>query len=154
MSLCRCTVLNPPSSPCNSNCIYAPNMLVSDSVTACDLSGEIDITPIVTKCGTNPVNYSIVSYKNVANVTISSTQIDFVPVNNNYESGEITYRVACGILSAVGKIIIVYKNNCLAVSCASNEKCNKCTGDCDSLPGGLITGGSILGSTTGGLSVI
>ena len=60
-------------------------MLVSDSVTACDLSGEIDITPIVTKCGTNPVNYSIVSYKNVANVTISSTQIDFVPVNNNYE---------------------------------------------------------------------
>jgi len=129
-------------------------MLVSDSVTACDLLGEIDITPIITKCGTNPVNYSIVSYKNVANVTISSTQIDFVPVNNNYESGEITYRVACGILSAVGKIIIVYKNNCLAVSCASNEKCNKCTGDCDSLPGGLITGGSILGSTTGGLSVI
>jgi len=130
MGICKCTVINPPVT-CNSYCIQAPNMLVSDSVTACDLSGEIDISPVIARCGTDTVHYTILSYKNVSNVTITSSQIDFTPVNNNYESGEITYKVSCGMLSDVGKIIIVYKNNCVNTICGDYQTCDKCTGDCN-----------------------
>lgn len=130
MAICTCSVISPPTK-CDSNCIQAPNMLVSNSVTACDLSGEIDISPIVTKCGSNPVYYSIISYKNVSDPTINSSEITFKPVNNNYESGEIVYKVSCGILSDVGKIIIVYKNKCTGVICEPGYTCDKCTGQCN-----------------------
>jgi hypothetical protein len=133
-SICQClsTVISPPPAPCDSNCIYAPSILVSDSVTACDVLAEIDITPIIAKCGDSPVSYSIISYKNVTGVpTIDSEKVTFVPFNNNYASAEIVYKVSCGILSAVGKIIIVYKNNCVGTSCAEFMTCNKCTGICE-----------------------
>jgi hypothetical protein len=106
-------------------------MLVSNSVTACDLSGEIDISPIVAKCGNDPVYYTIVSYKNVSDPTINSEEITFTPVNNDYQSGEIVYKVSCGMLSDIGKIIIVYKNNCVGVICDSGYTCEKCTGQCN-----------------------
>lgn len=132
-SICQClsTVISPPPAPCDANCIYAPSILVSDSVTACDELAEIDISPIIAKCGGLPVSYSIVSYKNVTGTpTIDSDKVTFVPYNNNYESGEIVYKISCGILSATGKIIIVYKNNCIGADCPINHVCNKCTGDC------------------------
>ena len=135
-SICQClsTVISPPPAPCDSNCIYAPNILVHDSVTACDLLGEIDISPIIAKCGGLPDSYSIVSSKNVTGTpTINSEQVTFIPFNNNYESAEIVYKVSCGILSAIGKIIIVYKNNCVGVTCASNQICNKCTAVCETI---------------------
>ena len=133
-SICQClsTVISPPPAPCDANCIYAPSILVSNSVTACDELAEIDISPIIAKCGGLPVSYSIVSYKNVTGTpTIDSDKITFVPFNNNYESDEIVYKVSCGILSAIGKIIIVYKNECVGVTCASDRICNKCTGICE-----------------------
>ena len=136
MAICKCSVIT-PLSKCDSNCIQAPNMLVSDSVTACDSTGEIDISPIVTKCGTNSVSYSIISYKNVSNPTINSSGITFVPVNNNYESAEIIYKVSCGILSDTGKIIIVYKDRCVGVVCQSGYSCNKCTGVCSNVTNDL-----------------
>lgn len=156
-SICKClsTVLGPPPAPCDSNCIYAPNILVHDSITACDLAGEIDISPIIAKCGGLTAKYSIISQKNVTGVpTITATKINFVPANNNYETGEIVYKVSCGILSAVGKVIIVYKNMCVDVTCGNTKVCNKCTGLCENLPGGLLVEGSSLGSNNGGLTVI
>ena len=129
-SMCQCiaTVVGPPAPKCNSNCIYAPNMLVSDSVTACDESAEIDISPIVAKCGSSPKSYKILSSKNVTGTpTITATTITFVPANNNYATAEIVYKVSCGMLSDIGKIIIVYKNECVGVDCETSEGCNKCT---------------------------
>lgn len=146
MAICKCSVIS-PQVKCDSNCIQAPNMLVSDSVTACDSSGEIDISPIVTKCGTDTVYYNIISYKNVANPTISSSQITFTPVNNNYEVGEITYKVSCGMLSDIGKITIVYKNNCSTITCPPNNTCNKCTGVCTPINGSIGVGGSAINGT-------
>lgn len=130
MAICTCSVISPPVT-CNSYCIQAPNMLVSNSVTACDSTGEIDISPVIAKCGTDTVHYTILSYKNVASPTITSSQITFTPVNNNYEIGEITYKVSCGILSDVGKITIVYKDNCVNALCGDYQTCDKCTGDCN-----------------------
>ena len=142
-SICQClsTVTSPPPAPCDSNCIYAPNILVSNSVTACDVLAEIDISPIIAKCGGSPVSYSIVSYKNVTGTpTIDSDKVTFVPFNNNYESAEIVYKVSCGILSAIGKIIIVYKNNCVGVVCTTDKICNKCTGLCETISIDLSSG--------------
>ena len=135
-SICQClsTVISPPPAPCDANCIYAPSILVSNSVTACDVLAEIDISPIIAKCGGLPVSYSIISYKNVTGTpTINPDKVTFVPYNNNYESAEIVYKVSCGILSAIGKIIIVYKNNCVGVTCSTNQTCNKCTGICQTI---------------------
>lgn len=146
MAICTCSVISPPIK-CDSNCIQAPNMLVSNSVTACDSSGEIDISPIITKCGGDTVYYNILSYKNVSNPTITSSQITFTPVNNNYEVGEITYKVSCGMLSDVGKITIVYKNNCDNITCPPNHTCNKCTGVCTPLDGNIGVGGSAINGT-------
>lgn len=146
MAICTCSVISPPIK-CDSNCIQAPNMLVSNSVTACDSSGEIDISPIIAKCGGDTVYYNILSYKNVSNPTITSSQITFTPVNNNYEVGEITYKVSCGMLSDVGKITIVYKNNCDGITCPPNNTCNKCTGVCTPLDGSIGVGGSAINGT-------
>lgn len=159
-SICQCIVLGPPAPVCDANCIYAPDMLISDSVTACDLLGEIDISPIVTKCGTNTKSYKILSSKNITGTpTITSSKITFVPANNNYAPGEIVYKVSCGMLSASGKIIIVYKNECTGVNCAVTEKCNKCTGNCEDLPGSITTiapgsNGFVLNVPNGGINVI
>lgn len=155
--ICSCMVMSPPpSSPCNSNCIYAPNLLVSDQVTACVvIPTDIDISPVIAACGDIDAKYAIISYKNVTGKpTIDADAITFIPANNNYAPGEIVYKVSCGILSATGKVIIVYKNECIDITCDDNETCNKCTGLCESLPGGLAVGGSSLGSNNGGLTVI
>jgi len=133
--ICSCLVTSPPpSTPCDSNCIYAPNLLVADQVTACvAIATDINISPVTAICST-PATYSIISSKNVTGTpTITSTKITFIPANNNYASGEITYKVSCGILSAIGKVIIVYKNNCVGISCPTNQVCNKCTGACQNL---------------------
>lgn len=133
--VCSCTVLTPkPKALCDDNCIYAPNMLVSDQVTACDGVTNIDISPIIAKCGDNQPYFSILSYKNVTGQpTITSNQITFTPANNNYAPGEIVYKVSCGILSASGKIIIAYKDNCSGVICTNGKICNKCTGNCENI---------------------
>lgn len=110
-------------------------MLVSDQVTACDALAEILISPVVTTCGTTVPVYSIVSVKNVKpNPLITSTKITFIPENNNYETGEIIYKVSCGRLSSIGKILIVYKNNCITTNCTQYQICNKCTGLCENIP--------------------
>lgn len=133
MSLCSCLIIDPPPpSPCDSNCIYAPNMLVSGQVTACAGSTDIDISPVVAACGGITPKYTIISSKNVTGTpTITEDIITFTPANNNYESGQIVYKVSCGILSAIGKIIIVYTNNCVDTECDQYETCNKCTGLCE-----------------------
>ena len=106
-------------------------MLVSDSVTACDELAEIDISPIITRCGADTVHYAILSYKNIAaKPTITADTITFIPQNNDYATAEIVYKVSCGVLSAVGKIIIVYKNECVGITCEESEYCDKCTGIC------------------------
>jgi len=130
--ICSCLVTSPPPAiPCNSNCIYAPNMLITDQVTACDGITDIDISPIIVACNADVARYKIVSFKNVQGIpAITSNKITFTPENNNYESGEIVYKISCGILSATGKIIIVYKNNCIGADCPINHVCNKCTGNC------------------------
>ncbi len=137
MGLCTCTptVLSPPARPCNSNCIYAPNMLV-DTATACEPVVDIDISPIVVACGDITPVYSIIlgSLKNVASATITPTTITFIPENNNYATGELMYKIQCGRLSEVGKIIIVYKNECVGINCGEYETCDKCTGDCIPIP--------------------
>ena len=137
--ICSCINISPPpSSGCDNNCIYTPNLLSSNQVIACSTTPfDIDINPIIVACDTT-ANYSIISYKNVTGApTISPTKITFVPANNDYASAEIVYRVSCGIRSSVGKIIIVYKNECIDVVCNSSQKCNKCTGVCEDLPGNL-----------------
>lgn len=136
MGLCTCTptVISPPAPACGGNCIYTPNMLVTDQVTACDPVTDIDISPVIAACGSTPAVYSIISSKNVSNPTITSTAVTFTPVNNNYAPGEIVYKVACGRLSDFGKIIIVYTNNCVNVNCDEYETCDKCTGDCIPIP--------------------
>ena len=108
-------------------------MLVADQVTACAGSTDIDISPVTTTCGTLTPKFSIISYKNVTGIpTITANKITFVPANNDYAPAEIVYKVSCGILSASGKIIIVYKNECIDVTCTSNQLCDKCTGICES----------------------
>jgi len=130
-------------------------MLVSDQVAACDESAEIDISPIVVKCGSTEKSYKIISSKNVTGIpTITATKITFTPADNNYASAEIIYKVSCGILSAIGKIVIVYKNNCVGVDCDSSERCNKCSGECVDIEGSLsVDVGSIIG-INGGLTTI
>ncbi len=141
MGICKCLTTITSSPPtCKGDCIYTPNMLVHDSVTACDTLGTIDIKPSIAKCGTTTPIYSIYSYKNVSNVVISPTTITFVPVNNNYEPGEIKYMIKCGILSRIGTILILYKNKCTG-TCTQAETCNKCTGDCTPLPDGDLSFG-------------
>lgn len=156
MGICKCSIIGPPPPPraqCNSYCIYAPGLLVDNQVTACDEETDIDISPIVAVCGDTTPKYSIVSVKNAENVSITSEKITFTPVNNDYAAAEIVYKVACGMLSDVGKVVIVYKSNCWDVTCAAGTSCNKCTGDCDDLPGNLSTDGNI-GGVLGGLTLI
>ena len=154
--ICSCMVVSPPpSSPCNSNCIYAPNLLVADQVTACAGATDIDISPIIAACGDITAKYAIISSKNVTGTpTIDADAITFVPANNDYAPAEIVYKVSCGILSATGKVIIVYKNNCVDITCGASEICNKCTGICETIVGGLSVGGSGIGTNNGGLTVI
>jgi hypothetical protein len=124
----------PPVIPCNSNCIYAPDLLVADQVTACAGSTVIDISPITANCGSIEPKFTILSYKNVTGIpTITENTITFVPANNNYAPAEIVYKVACGLLSASGKVIIVYKNECIDITCETGERCNKCTGLCEEI---------------------
>ena len=131
--ICSCMVISPPPvNPCDKNCIYAPDMLVADQVTACAGATDIDISPITTRCGTTVPKFSILSYKNVTGVpSIVADKITFTPANNNYAPAEIVYKVSCGILSASGKVIIVYKNECIDVTCPDNRICDKCTGICE-----------------------
>jgi hypothetical protein len=107
--ICSCLVVSPPpNTPCNSNCIYAPNMLVADQVTACGLATDIDISPIIAACGTTAAKYAIISSKNVTGTpTITKDAITFVPANNDYAPAEIVYKVSCGILSATGKVMFI-----------------------------------------------
>ncbi len=131
--ICSCLNLSLPRRdvPCDSNCIYAPDLLVSDQVTACAGATDIDISPVTVTCGTNDVYYTILSSTNITgNATITPTKITFTPANNNYAPAEIVYKVSCGMLSASGKVIIVYKNNCVGTVCADGKYCNKCTGNC------------------------
>lgn len=130
--ICSCMVISPPPVvPCNGNCIYAPDLLVADQVTACAGSTVIDISPVTVTCGDIEPKFTILSYKNVTGVpTITEDAVTFTPANNNYAPAEIVYKVACGMLSATGKIIIVYKNNCIGADCPINHVCNKCTGNC------------------------
>lgn len=132
-SICSCMVISPPPVvPCNGNCIYTPNLLVADQVTACAGSTDIDISPITTSCNGITPKYTILSYKNVTGVpTITPTKVTFTPANNNYAAAEIVYKVACGMLSRSGKIIIVYKNECIDTICSEYNTCNKCTGVCE-----------------------
>lgn len=156
MGICKCSIIgpyNPPPATCNSYCIYAPGLLVTDQVTACDGESEIDISPIVAVCKDITPKYTIVSAKNADNVSITSEKITFTPVNNNYASAEIVYKVSCGMLADVGKVVIVYKSNCWDVTCDASTACNKCTGECDDLPGNLSTDGSV-GGLLGGLTLI
>jgi len=135
MPICSCMVMSPPPvAPCNGNCIYAPDLLVVDQVTACAGSTVIDISPVTVTCGDIEPRFTILSYKNVTGVpTITENAVTFTPANNNYAPAEIVYKVACGILSTSGKIIIVYKNNCLDITCINNKVCNKCTGICEDI---------------------
>lgn len=133
--ICSCMVMSPPPpKQCDNNCIYTPDMLVADQVTACDGSTDIDISPILAACGGIEPKYTILSYKNVTGTpTITENKITFTPANNNYAVAEIVYKVTCGILSNSGKIIIVYKNNCSDITCPDGKVCNKCTGLCEDL---------------------
>jgi archaellin len=107
-------------------------MLVADQVTACAGSTDIDISPVTVTCGNIEPKFTILSYKNVTGVPIiTENKITFTPANNNYAPAEIVYKVACGLLSASGKVIVVYKNNCTDVTCSDNKVCNKCTGNCE-----------------------
>lgn len=133
--ICSCLVISPPpSNPCDSNCIYAPNLLVADQVTACsNVATDIDISPIIAACSVE-AKYTIVSYKNVTGVpTITSTAVTFIPANNDYKPAEIIYKISCGMLSDTGKIIIVYKNECIDITCGEGTICNKCTGICEDI---------------------
>ena len=139
MGICQCIITSPPPVPCNNgNCIYAPNMLVTN-VTACAGVSTIDLSPIVTVCGTNTIYYSISKTSNVSNVSITEDSITFTPENNDYQEGIIKYRIKCGNQSKTGTIVIVYENNCLPITCDSGELCNKCTGLCEPLPPDLFT---------------
>lgn len=133
--ICSCMVISPPPvAPCNNNCIYAPDMLVADQVTACAGSTDIDISPITVTCDTIEPKFTILSYKNVTGVpTITEDKITFIPANNDYAPAEIVYKVSCGMLSTSGKIIIVYKNECIDITCDDNKICNKCTGICEDI---------------------
>lgn len=133
MPICSCMVISPPPVvPCNGNCIYAPDLLVADQVTACAGSTVIDISPVTVTCGDIEPKFTILSYKNVTGVpTITEDAVTFTPANNNYAPAEIVYKVACGMLSTSGKIIVVYKNNCVDITCTNNKVCNKCTGICE-----------------------
>lgn len=137
MGLCTCTptVLSPPASPCNGYCIYAPDLLV-DTATACEPVVDVDMTATVTVCGDNTVTYTIIpgSLKNIASATISASTLSFIPENNDYATGELKYKIQCGRLSKVGKLIVVYKNECVGVACDEYETCDKCTGDCIPIP--------------------
>lgn len=139
MGICQCIITSPPPpTSCSGSCIYAPNMLVTN-VTACAGVSTIDLSPVVTMCGNDTVHYSITTTQNVSNVSITETAITFTPVNNNYEEGIIKYRIRCGHASESGTIIIVYKNECLAITCDSGEICDKCTGFCEPAPPDLFT---------------
>jgi hypothetical protein len=107
---------------------------MANQVTACTTTPtDIDISPIIAACNT-PAKYTIVSYKNVTGVpTITSDKITFIPNNDDNKPSEIIYKVSCGILSAVGKVIITYINECMDVTCNPGFVCNKCTGDCEEL---------------------
>lgn len=139
MGICQCIITSPPPVPCsNGNCIYAPNMLVTN-VTACAGVSTVDLSPVVAVCGADTVHYTITHTQNVASVSITEESIIFTPVDNNYEEGIIKYRIRCGNLSKTGTIIIVYKNECLSITCDENEQCDKCTGNCIPLPPDLFT---------------
>ena len=133
--ICSCMVISPPPvPPCNNNCIYAPNMLVADQVTACGPITDIDISPVTVSCKDIEPKFSIISSKNITGIpTITPDKITFTPANNDYASGEIVYKVSCGMLSTSGKIIIVYKNECIDITCDSSKICNKCTGICEDI---------------------
>lgn len=130
--ICSCINLSPkPKRKCDSNCIYAPDLLVNDQVSACDGITDIDISPVIAACDDNEVYYTIISSKNITgNATITANKITFTPMNNNYMPSEIIYKVSCGMLSASGKVIIIYKNNCIGKVCPDNKYCDKCTGNC------------------------
>ncbi len=135
MPICSCMVISPPPVvPCNGNCIYAPDMLVADQVTACAGSTDIDISPVTVTCGDIEPKFTILSYKNITGTpTITEDKITFIPANNDYAPAEIVYKVACGMLSTSGKVIVVYKNNCLDITCPDIQVCNKCTGICEDI---------------------
>jgi hypothetical protein len=146
-------VMSPPASPCDGNCIYAPNLLVADQVTACAGITDINISPVTVACSGVTPKYTILSSKNVTGTpTITSTKVTFTPANNNYAPGEIVYKVSCGMLSRSGKIIIVYKNECLDKTCPTGQICDKCTGLCIAAPidlsaDGIATSASDIFST-------
>ena len=169
MSCCLCypRVLGcstPPKSACpDGNCLRVPHLLVGsdDSVGPC---GEEGLVPFAntgldtTLCGLLPPTFTILSYSDIfEDVSITSTGIYFTTTSATSEDpvGIIEYGVSCGQYAATATVTIILKNLCVGVLCATNQLCNRCTGVCAGVPGGIVAGGSVTGSTNnGGLTVI
>lgn len=161
--LCYGRVCNPPTPPAcpSGNCLLIPHLLVGseDSVGPCDEAGLIPFegTGInTTLCGVTVPSYIILSHSNIfTSVSINSTGISFTTTTaiESASVGVITYAVSCGQYSSIATATIIIKNLCAGVICGSTQECDKCTGDCEDIPGSLAVSGSISGGS-GGLTVI
>lgn len=69
----------------------------------------------------------------------------------------IDWKVKCSLynMEASGKLIVLVENKCIGVTCASNEECNKCTGDCEEKESDMdVTQNNAFGAgASGGMSL-
>lgn len=127
------------SDPCPTNCIYAPSIVVSESnsVYACGETGLIPFENLefgLTVCGTDQVNYSIVSYSaELTSVSIDSNGITFTSTDAAADTlrGTLTYKVDCGEYATLGNVTIIFRSRCANVMCGTGLECDECTGNCD-----------------------
>ena len=156
-----CSSTSTPKCP-SGNCLVLPHLLVGSEVSVgpCGEQGFIPFedTGLKTElCGLATPQFKIISYAPIfEDVSINSSGITFTTTQatSNASAGVIQYAVTCGKYGEYATATIILKNLCAGKICDANEFCDKCTGNCEPIPGGIKVGGTSVTTPSGGINVI
>lgn len=140
--------LPPTEKPCaKGECIKLGYILVKpeNSVGPCGQQGKISLKcyDFSACCNSDSLKIEVVNNSNPEKLIVNSidrNELVFTTTSEAeaYDKIVLTIKAECCKLGDYGQITIFIKDLCECVKCANGESCNKCTAECEEVPGDLV----------------